>query len=183
MRNPVIETMLNRKSIRKYTEKMPSDEVITTIARAGQQAPFAAQLYSLILSRNQKRNPFRAPLLFTVCIDCHKLELIMAKRNWQMVTNDLSMLMFGAQDASLMGENMVIAAESLGLGSCYLGAAPYQAEKIKKEYRLPDRVFPLVQLARGTLRKIRLHDRDIRWIFSCSRTSILSSASNKSIRR
>ena len=76
MKNPAIETMLNRKSIRKYTEKMPPDEVITTIARAGQQAPFAAQLYSLILRRNQKRNPFHAPLLFTVCIDCHKLELI-----------------------------------------------------------------------------------------------------------
>lgn len=48
-----------------------------------------------------------------------------------------------------MAENMVIAAESLGLGSCFLGTAPYRAEKIIKEYKLPKRVFPLVQLAMG----------------------------------
>lgn len=41
--NPVIQTLLNHKSIRKYKDKMPSDEVIKTIVRAGQQAPFASQ--------------------------------------------------------------------------------------------------------------------------------------------
>jgi nitroreductase len=44
---------------------------------------------------------------------------------------------------------MVIAAESLGLGSCYLGNTPYRAAEIVKEYALPARVFPLVQLAMG----------------------------------
>ena len=34
IQNPVIEAMLNRKSIRKYTDRMPSDEVIETIVRA-----------------------------------------------------------------------------------------------------------------------------------------------------
>jgi hypothetical protein len=63
--------------------------------------------------------------------------------------NDLSILFFGIQDAALMAENMVIAAESLGLGSCFLGGAPYEADRIAKEYRLPKRVFPLVQLAMG----------------------------------
>ncbi|HAE59400.1 MAG TPA: hypothetical protein DCG54_07815, partial [Anaerolineae bacterium] len=44
--NPVITSMLNRKSVRKYKTDQPSDEVIETVARAGQQAPFASQLYS-----------------------------------------------------------------------------------------------------------------------------------------
>jgi hypothetical protein len=35
------------------------------------------------------------------------------------------------------------------LGSCFLGAAPYKAAKIAKQYKLPKRVFPLVQLAMG----------------------------------
>jgi hypothetical protein len=48
-----------------------------------------------------------------------------------------------------MAQNMVIAAESLGLGSCFLGGAPYRAEAIIREYKLPERVFPLVQLAMG----------------------------------
>jgi len=147
--NPVIQTMLEHKSIRKYTDEKPSDEVIETIVIAGQQAPFASQCYSILLSRKKERNPWKAPLLFTICIDYHKFEKIMAKRNWNTVTNDLTLLLFGIQDAALMAENMVIAGRSLGLGSCFLGSAPFRADKIAKEYNLPKKVFPLVQLAMG----------------------------------
>jgi len=73
----------------------------------------------------------------------------MAKRNWKIAQNDLSLLLFGIQDAALMAENMVIAAESLGMGSCFLGAAPFRAAAIIEEYKLPERVFPLVQLTMG----------------------------------
>jgi len=148
MDNDVIHTMMNRKSIRKYTAEMPTEEVIQAVVRAGQQAPFASQLCSLMLSR-KKGVPLGAPLLFTICVDLHRMELIMGKRNWQKVTNDLSMLFFGIQDASLMAENMVVAAESIGMGSCFLGVAPYIADKIAKKYKLPPRVFPLVQLVMG----------------------------------
>jgi FMN reductase (NADPH) len=147
--NPIVDTMLQRKSIRKYTKESPSDEVIATIVRAGQQAPFAYQLCSLLLSRNRVQNPFKAPLLFYILVDSHRFERIMAKRNWQMVQNDLSLLLFGIQDATLMAENMVIAAESLGLGSCFLGGVPYQAEAIIEKRKLPQRVFPLVGLVMG----------------------------------
>jgi FMN reductase (NADPH) len=147
-KNAVIESILNRKSIRRYTDEMPSDEVIHTIVRAGQQAPFASQNYSVLLSR-MKRLPFDAPLLFTICVDLHKIELIMRRRGWKLVSNDLFSLIFGIQDATLMAENMVTAAESLGLSSCFLGAAPYKAAKISQQYKLPKRVFPLVQLAMG----------------------------------
>jgi len=149
MSNPVIDTMMNRKSIRKYKKDPVPDEVIAAVVRAGQQAPFAYQMCSLLLSRNQKRNPFKAPLLFTLCVDSHRHELVMAQRKWTMVQNDLSLLLFGIQDAAYVAENMVIAAKSVGLGSCFLGGAPYQAAKIVKEYQLPPRVFPLVQLTMG----------------------------------
>jgi nitroreductase len=141
--------MLARKSIRKFTDEIPSDEVLETIVRAGQQAPFASQLYSLLLSRERKRNAFHAPLLFTFCVDMHKMEVIMKKRDWKMITNDLMMFVFGMQDATLAGENMVMAAESLGLGSVYLGMVPYWIKKIRKKYKLPKRVLPFVQLAMG----------------------------------
>lgn len=146
--NVVIESMLKRKSIRRYTDETPSDDVIRAIVRAGQQAPFASQNYSILLNR-KKRLPFGAPLLFTICVDTHKIELIMKRRNWKPVSNDLFSLVFGIQDATLMAENMVMAAESLGLGSCFLGAAPYKAAKLAQQYKLPKRVFPLVQLAMG----------------------------------
>lgn len=145
--NPVIDTMLQRKSVRKFSDQKPTDEVIETVVRAGQQAPFASQLCSLLLSR--KKAPFGAPLWFTVCVDLHRMELIMAKRGWSMISNDLSMLLFGIQDAALMAENMVIAAESLGMGSCFLGNTPYRAGRIQKQFKLPKRVFPLVELVMG----------------------------------
>ena len=149
MSNPVIDTMMKRKSVRKYSKDPVPDDVIAAVVRAGQQAPFAYQMCSLLLSRNRKRNPFKAPLLFTVCVDSHRHELVMARRGWKMVQNDLSLLLFGIQDAAYVAENMVIAAESVGMGSCFLGFAPYQAAKIIQEYRLPARVFPVVQLAMG----------------------------------
>lgn len=148
-RNKVLETLLAHKSIRRYSPRKPSKEVIETVVRAGQQAPFASQQYSVLLSRNRSRNSFHAPLLFTICVDSHKFERIMAKRGWRLVTNDLTLLFFGIQDAVLMAENMVIAGRSLGLGSCFLGSAMYRAEGIAKEYSLPQKVFPLVQLAMG----------------------------------
>jgi FMN reductase (NADPH) len=149
MNNPVMHIILNRKSIRSYTDQTPSDEIIASIVRAGQQAPFASQLYSVLLSRDHESIPYEAPLLFTICVDMHKLQLFMAKRNWELVTNHLFLLLLGIQDASLMAENMVIAAESLGLGSCFLGDTPYKSKKIVKEYELPTGVFPLVQLVMG----------------------------------
>jgi len=147
--NQVIQTLLSHRSIRKYTEQTPSDEYVQTIVRAGQQAPFASQYYSILLSRNKERNPFHAPLLFTICVDSYKFEKIMKKRRWKLATNDLTLLFFGIQDAAYAAENMVTAAKSLGLGSCFLGGAIYRADKIAEEYRLPKRVFPLVQLVMG----------------------------------
>ncbi|MFW6269828.1 MAG: nitroreductase family protein [Bacillota bacterium] len=146
--NNVIETMLNHKSVRSYTDESPSNEKIEEIIRAGQQAPFVSQMYSVLLSR-KKNIPFGAPLLFTICVDIHKLERIMEARNWKLKTNDLSLLLFGIQDAALMAENMVIAGESMGLGSCFLGMASYKADKMIEEYNLPEKVFPLVQLVMG----------------------------------
>jgi len=147
--NPVIEAMLQRKSIRAFTEEEPAREAIEAVVRAGQGAPFAAQLGSLLLKRDREANPFRAPLLFTVCVDVHRMERVMEARGWRRVMCDLSTLLLGIQDAAYMAQNMVQAAESLGLGSCFLGAAPHDAKRIVEEYGLPPRVFPLVQLAMG----------------------------------
>ncbi len=149
IQNQVIDTLMGRKSIRKYTSQVPTEEEIETMARAAQQAPFAGQMCSLLLKKATKGIPFKAPLLFTICFDMHKLEAIMSKRNWPTRTCDLALLLFGLQDAVLMAENLVIAAESLGMGSCFIGAAPYRAKAIIRQYSLPKRVFPIVQLTVG----------------------------------
>jgi nitroreductase len=148
MQNPTLDAMMNRKSVRKYTNQQPTDEVIETVVRAGQQAPFAGQLYSILLER-KKKHPYGAPLLFTICVDMHKMELIMARRGWQAASCDAAILLLGMQDAAYVAQNMVTAAESLGMGSCYLGATPYKAARVQKAYALPKRVFPMVELLMG----------------------------------
>jgi nitroreductase len=147
--NPIIETMLNRKSIRAYKPDPIPEEVLETVVRAGQQAPFASQLCSLLLSRDQEDNPFKAPLFFIVCVDSHRWERIMAERNWELDCDDLLLLLLGFQDAALMAENMVIAAESLGMGSCFLGGIPFHSKEIINDFKLPPRVFPMVGLTMG----------------------------------
>jgi FMN reductase (NADPH) len=147
--NEVIRTMMEHRSVRSYTSQMPDDETIETIVRAGQQAPFAYQIYSVILSRAMKTNPFKAPLLFTICVDMHKFERIMEKRGWKRFTNDLTTVLFGVEDASYMAQNMVVAGQSLGLGSCFLGAPLGHPTPLVKRYKLPKGVYPIVQLAMG----------------------------------
>jgi nitroreductase len=129
--------------------RTPTDEVIETMVRAAQQAPFAAQSYSFLLSRDRSKNPFKAPLLFTVCVDMHKFERIMEVRGWEPRTNDLNSMWMALQDASYAAQNLIIAGRSLGMGSCLLGAAPSYADRIAEQYELPERVFPMVQLAMG----------------------------------
>jgi FMN reductase (NADPH) len=147
--NPVVRTLMNRKSIRKYRPDVPSDEVVETVVRSGQQAPFAYQTGSLLLSRDPAINPFGAPLCFVVLVDVNRTERVMAARGWERRSSDLDTLLFGIQDAAYMAQNMVIAAESLGMGSCYIGAAPWMAGKLSEERSMPARVFPLVMLAMG----------------------------------
>ena len=109
--NPIIDTLMARASLRAYKQETPSDEVIETIVRAGQQAPFAMQFCSVILERGGKYS-WGAPINFIICVDVHKFELIAKRRGWEILMNDITLLLFGIQDAAYLAQNMVIAAES-----------------------------------------------------------------------
>lgn len=149
IRNEVVDSLMHRKSIREYSEQVPTEEQILTVVRAGQQAPFAMQLGSVIIQRNRETNVFSAPIQFIILCDLHRMEKVMEVRGWKREASNIHSLLFAVQDAAYMAQNMVTAAESLGMGSCYIGAAPYMSEKIREDCNLPDHVFPLVVLAMG----------------------------------
>ena len=149
IKNPVIDAMMNRKSIRKYTDQAPSEEEILSVVRAGQQAPFAMQMGSVIIQRNREKNAFNAPVQFVVLCDIHRMERVMEVRGWERGASNVHSVFFALQDAAYMAQNMVTAAESLGMGSCYIGAAPYMSEKLRNDCNLPDHVIPLVILTMG----------------------------------
>ena len=144
--------------------------------RAGQQAPFASQLCSLLLSRKIEENPFNAPLLFIICVDSHKWELIMAERDWEMRCDESLLMLLGMQDAALMAENMVIAAESLGMGSCFLGGMPFHSKDIDQAVQTAKEGIPDGRVGHGLPgRKPSDADRAIQWNLCCSSMNILNS--------
>jgi FMN reductase (NADPH) len=151
MTNPTVEVLMNRKSVRKFTNRKLTEDELETIVRAGQQAPFASQLYSVLYSTDGPM-AYGAPIWFVLCVDTYKLERFMKLRGWRIVTNNLTLLLMGMQDAAYMAENMVMAAESLGMGSCFLGAVSSSAARIRtirKRFGLPNRVLPMVELVMG----------------------------------
>ena len=91
---------------------------------------------------------------------------IMKKRKWPLITNNLTLLLLGLQDASYMAENMVLAAESLGMGSCFLGEGSLNAKRIKhlaEKHKLPNRVLPMVELVRDNPDKKSPSHQGIPW--------------------
>lgn len=142
---------MNRRSTRNYKPEIPEREVVDVIIKAGQQAPFSSQLYSVIL-RTGRENPYGAPLSFIICMDAYKLKLVMEKRGFTKPINGISLLLLGIQDSTCMAQNMVIAAESLGLGSCFIGKCsmfPVHIMQLVKEHRLPKLVLPLTEMVMG----------------------------------
>ncbi|MEW6523295.1 MAG: nitroreductase family protein [Bacillota bacterium] len=155
----VLSAMLSRASVRKFRQLPVSEEVLRTIVRAGQQAPFAGQMYSVIVAtersvRERLRPLFgslvvQAPVFMLICVDFLRLESFIAARGRSNRADDMSMLFLGIQDASYAGMNMVLAAQALGLGSVFLGAAPFVAPQLAEIFQLPPRVYPLVGLGLG----------------------------------
>lgn len=158
-RPEVMTTLLERASVRRFQEREVAAEVIEAVVRAGQQAPFTGQMYSVVVTTDLERRralaetfgrlAVAAPVFALICVDLRKLEKFIAARGRMNRTDDLSLLFLGIQDAAYMGGNMVLAAEAYGLGSCFLGAAPFVASHLCEFFALPQRVYPLVGLVMG----------------------------------
>ncbi|MHA2097780.1 MAG: nitroreductase family protein [Candidatus Kariarchaeaceae archaeon] len=153
----IFEIMHNRRSIRKFLDKEIPDEVVQGILEAGIRAPFAAQLYSIVYTRNpEKIKKYKTgaypttKLLMVFLVDFRKLEKIIDHKKYEYNFDDTMSLWLAIQDASLVAENLILAAEAYGLGSVLLGATPLNADKICDIFEIPkDRVYPLVGLCLG----------------------------------
>ncbi len=156
--NEVLDTIMNRASVRRFRQQEIPQDTVHKIVRAGQQAPFTGQMYSVVATqeadiRQQLTECFgrlaQAPLFMLVCVDFYKLEEFIRSKGRVNQADDLSMLFLGIQDAAYFGQNMVLAAESMGLGSVFLGAAPWESDRLSDIFDLPERVYPLVGLVMG----------------------------------
>jgi nitroreductase len=153
----IFKVIHNRRSIRKFTDQAVSPEALEKILAAGMRAPFASQLCSVVYTRKPEvMEKLRrlgvyptTQVLLVFFIDVRRLEKIMGQRGHTYDQDDGMTLWLGVQDVSLVVENVILAAEALGMGSVLLGNAPLNADLISQVLNIPKRVYPVVGLCLG----------------------------------
>ena len=156
-RKDIFEIINQRRSIRKFLDKEIPNDVINKILKAGFRAPFAYQITSIVYTKNkEKMNKLKymgvyptTNLFMVFFFDFNRMEKIIKARNYNYDYDDSMLLWIGLQDVSLVAENLILAAEAMGLGSVLLGAAPQMVDKISEVFNLPPKVFPVVGLCLG----------------------------------
>lgn len=161
--NEMIKSLYNRKSMRVYQEKPIPREMKQAILKAAAQAPSAGcqQLYTILDITDQERKtalsetcdhqPFiaEAPMVLVFCADCKKWYDIYLEAGCQPRKPGVGDLMLAVTDAAIAAQNAVTAAESLGIGSCYIGDIMENCQEQRRILSLPDYVFPAVMLVFG----------------------------------
>jgi FMN reductase (NADPH) len=163
--NQVIETILNHRSIRKFEDRALSQEQIETIIQCAQAASTSSfiQAYSIIGIKNPDKKRRLAEIagnqayvesnghLFIFCADLHRHEVIAEMENQDLTTSlqSTEKFMVGLIDATLAAQNAVLAAESMGLGACYIGGIRNNLEAVCDLLQIPNRVIPLFGVVMG----------------------------------
>lgn len=163
--NQVIETILNHRSIRKFEDRPLTQELIETIVSCAQAASTSSfiQAYSIIGVKKSDTKRKLAELagnqsyvetnghLFIFCADLHRHEVISKMESTDLTTSlqSTEKFMVGLIDASLAAQNAVLAAESMGLGACYIGGIRNNLEAVCELLHIPKKVIPLFGIVVG----------------------------------
>ena len=84
-------------------------------------------------------------VLMLFFVDFRKIEKIILQKGYEYDYDDAMLLWLALQDSTLVAENIILAADALGLGSVLLGGAPLVADQIAKVFKIPKRVFLRLQ--------------------------------------
>lgn len=158
-----LDTIFKHRSIRKFTDKPISDEILNTILSAASRASTTGnmQVYSIIVTRDEQNKkailPFHfnqsmiteAPVVLTFNADFNRFNRWCEVRNAKPGYDNFLSFVTAAVDAVIAAQNAVIAAESQGLGICYLGTTIYMAEQLIDFFSLPKGVVPITTLVLG----------------------------------
>lgn len=161
--NAVLENLMKRKSVRAFLDREISAEDKKSILEAAMAAPTAGnqQMYTILditdqnlkdtLSETCDHQPFiaKAKMVLIFCADFQKWYDVFKLANCSPRTPGLGEFMLATQDAALAAQNAVTAAESLGIGSCFIGDIMENYEKHRELLHLPDYVFPALMLVFG----------------------------------
>ena len=158
-----IDELRNRRSVRAYTDEPISPEDEHAIIQAAFEAPTAGnqQLYSLVIARDQAlkerlavlcdNQPFiaRAKLVVIYLADLSRWNDAYLAAGIPARLPGPGDVMMSVVDAAIAAQNAVVAAESLGIGSCYIGDIMEHYEEFVRLLDLPPYVFPAVMTVFG----------------------------------
>ena len=161
--NEILESLYRRKSVRAYTDTPVSPEIKQAVLEAAAQAPSAGcqQLYTILditdaklkaaLAESCDHQPFiaKAPMVLIFCGDCKKWYDAYLAAGCSPRAPGVGDLLLAVEDAAIAAQNAVTAAESFGLGSCYIGDILENCQTQRRLLRLPDYVVPAVMVVFG----------------------------------
>lgn len=143
----LMEGLLSRRSVRKFTDQQVEREKIEQLIKAAQYAPSAHNTqpwHFLVVENKEVLKQFRhvqrsasfaenAPLVILVCGDTEQA-FHREKEGWSYINID----------CSAATENLLLAAHALGLGGCWCGATPMlkPMEGLKELFKLPENIQP-----------------------------------------
>lgn len=162
--NDTIDQLLDHRSVRAFTEQPLPEGTIETLIAAAQSASTSSnlQVWSVVAVQDDDRKARlsalagnqayirQAPLFFVWLADLSRVTRVAGQQDIELeAVPYLESLLLGTIDAALAAQNAVVALESLGLGSVYIGAIRNDIEGVAKELGLPPQVYPVFGLCVG----------------------------------
>lgn len=161
--NEVIRQIKNRKSVRVFEDKAIESNVKDEIIKAAFEAPTAGcmMLYSILditdqelkekLSITCDNQPFiaKAPLVLVFLADYQRWYDSFDYEDCNPRKPGQGDILLACADSIVAAQNTVVAAESLGIGSCYIGDILENHETVKDILNLPDYVLPAAMVVYG----------------------------------
>jgi len=153
----------NRRTVRDYTDREITDELLHSILEDAMRAPTCGnmQLYSVVVTRDadmrRKLSPahFGQPMVehsaavLTICADLHRFSRWCILSNATPGFDNFQSFISAMVDAVAYAQQIVTIAEMHGLGSCYLGTVTWNAPQISEVLELPDMVVPVACVTLG----------------------------------
>ena len=151
------------RSIRSFTKQDVDDSLLNDLLLAGLRSSSAGnmQTWSVIVTRDEaiKRQMYQvhveqemileAPVLLTFCADVFRMREWIRVNDSKQSFDDLLGFLTGTVDAIIAAQTICLAAESKGLGICYLGTTWWAADQIIDILALPKGVFPVTGVVIG----------------------------------
>lgn len=161
--NNMLEILKNRATVREYSEKEIDDALLNELLEASFQASTTGnmQLYSVIVTRDKagkdRLSPFHfnqsqivnAPVVLTFCADFNRFTRWCEQRKAHPAYDNFQSFLTAAIDALIVAQTFCVAAESKGLGICYIGTTTYTAQGIIDTLELPELVIPVTTITVG----------------------------------